>query len=63
MGGTRVRKEQMEKENWERVGGSRAVGGNRLKGRMEESKMGGDRGKSEQRESEQWERDEGRVGK
>ena len=53
----------MEKENWERVGGSRAVGGNRLKGRMEESKMGGDRGKSEQRESEQWERDEGRVGK
>ena len=38
----------MERENWERVGGRRAVEGNRLKWRMEESDMGGDRWKSEQ---------------
>ena len=29
----------MERENWERVGGRRAVEGNRLKWRMEESEM------------------------
>jgi len=44
----------MERENWERVGGRRAVEGNRLKWRMEESEMveGVDGRK-------QWERDEG----
>ena len=63
MEGNRARKEQMEMENWERVGGGGAVEGNRLKRKMEESKIIGERRTREQREREQWERDERRVWK
>ena len=53
----------MEREHWERVGGGRAVGGKRLKGRMKESKMGGNIGKSEQKQREQGEGDKGSEGR